>query len=172
MKTFLVSSIIAVATVLSAHAADVTSKLSEVHLCCGSCVSGVKDAVSDVQGVTPTVDRTNRTVTLTGPDAATLQKAVDSLVAAGFYGKTDGTVKISSDTGAKGEKVQKMKIQGLHLCCGKCVTTVNSVLKTVPGVTGNTAKTDAETFEVTGDFTDTDVMNALQKEGMTGKVVK
>jgi len=52
---------------------------------------------------------------------------------------------------------------------GKCVKAVKEALDTVPGVTGNTAAKDAKTFEVTGDFNDTDVFAALQKAGLTGK---
>jgi hypothetical protein len=37
-------------------------------------------------------------------------------------------------------------------------------------VTGNTATKGAKSFEVTGDFKDSDVFDALQKAGLTGKV--
>jgi hypothetical protein len=42
----------------------------------------------------------------------------------------------------------------------------------VPGVKEQTATKGAKTFEVTGDFNDQEVLTALQKEGLTGKVAK
>ena len=65
--------------------------------------------------------------------------------------------------------VQSIKIENVHLCCGKCVKAVNEVLATVPGVTGNTAAKGATSFEVTGNFNDKAVFDALQKAGLTGQ---
>ena len=45
---------------------------------------------------------------------------------------------------------------------------VSEALGTVPGVTGNTAAKGAKTFQVTGDFNDKVVFDALQKAGLTG----
>ncbi len=158
------------ALTLTARAADVTVTITDVHICCQSCVKGVAKAVADVSGLTAKADEDASTVTLTGPDTATVQKGADALVAAGFFGKSsDASVKISADTGAKNQTVQSIKIEGLHLCCGKCVKAVNDVLGTVPGVTGNTAAKGAKSFEVTGNFNDKAVFDALQKAGLTGK---
>ena len=63
-----------------------------------------------------------------------------------------------------------MTITDLHLCCGKCVSAVHKTVSAVPGVTGDTATKGAKSFDVTGDFNDKDVMDALQKAGLTGKV--
>jgi len=151
--------------------ADVTVTMSKVHMCCGSCVKAAQKIVATVDGATGVADQTNRTVVITAPDTATAQKAVDALVKAGFFGETkDEGIKIVSETGAKGDKVQTLKVVGVHLCCPKCVKGVNKVLADVPGVTGNTATKGAESFEVTGDFKDSDVFDALQKAGLTGKV--
>ena len=161
---------IALALTLSARAADVTVTLTDVHLCCQSCVKGVAKAVADVTGLTAKADQDAETVTLTGPDTATVQKGADALVAAGYFGRSsDAKIKVNARTGAKNQKVQSMKIEGLHLCCGKCVKAVAEALATVPGVTGNTAAKDAKTFEVTGDFNDKAVFDALQKAGLTGQ---
>jgi copper chaperone CopZ len=171
MKTTLVSIIAAFALVLSARSAEVTAKLSAVHLCCQSCVKGVQAAVGKVQGASAAVDKDERTVSLTGPDTATVQKAADALVAAGYYGKSsDASIKLSASTGAKGRKVQSLKVDGVHLCCGKCVTAVDEAVKSVPGVKSHTAEKNAESFEVKGDFNDKAVFTALQKAGLTGKV--
>ena len=101
-----------------------------------------------------------------------MQKAADALVAAGYFGKSDGGVKLNAHTGAKGHKVQSLKVSEVHLCCGKCVTAVSEALKSVAGVQGNTAAKGVETFEITGDFNDKDVFAALHKAGLTGHVAK
>lgn len=158
------------ALTLTARAADVTVTLTDVHLCCQSCVKGVAQAVADVTGLTAKADQDAGTVILTGPDTGTVQKGADALVTAGFFGKSsDASIKINADTGAKNQTLQSIRIEGLHLCCGKCVKAVNQVLATVPGVTGNTAAKGAKSFEVTGNFNDKDVFDALQKAGLTGQ---
>lgn len=168
MKTTFAALILALT--LTARAADVTVTLTDVHLCCQSCVKGVARAVADVAGLTAKADEDAGTVTLTGPDTATVQKGADALVAAGFFGKSsDAAIKINADTGAKNQTVSAIKIEGLHLCCGKCVKAVKAALDTVPGVTGNTAAKGAKSFEVTGNFNDKDVFDALQKAGLTGQ---
>ena len=154
---------------LSLRAADV--KLTDVHLCCQSCVKGVTKAVSGVSGVTATSSMDDDTVSLTGPDTATLQKAVDALTAAGYYGKcSDPSIKVNAETGAKDQKVQSMKVDDVHLCCGKCVKAVGEALGSVAGVTGNTAAKGAKSFTISGDFNEKDAMAALQKAGLTGHV--
>ena len=172
MKKILALASLAMALTLagSVRAADVTVTITDVHLCCQSCVKGVAKAEADVAGLTAKADQDADTVTLTGPDTATVQKGVDALVAAGYFGKcSDATIKINAETGAKNQTVQTMKIEGVHLCCGKCVKAVSEALGTVPGVTGNTAAKGAKTFEVTGNFNDQAVFDALQKAGLTGR---
>jgi len=173
MKILLASITTALVLTFSARAADVKSTISEVHLCCQGCVKGVDKALGGIKGLSAAVDQDAETVTLTGPDAATVQKGADALVAAGYFGKsTNAGIKMSSDTGAKGEKVQTLKLEGVHLCCGKCVTAVDKAVKSVAGVKEHTAKKNAQSFEVTGDFNDKEVVEALQNHGLTGKVVK
>ena len=173
MENSLTSIVIACALTLSAGAADVTAKITSVHLCCKGCVTGAEKAVATVKGATAAVDADAETVSLTGPDKATVQKAADALVAAGFFGKSgDAGVKMAGDTGAKGKQVQSLKLEGVHLCCGKCVSAVDKAVKSVSGVKEHTAKKNAETFEVTGDFNDKEVIEALQSAGLTGKVAK
>jgi copper chaperone CopZ len=164
---------IAFAVATSALAADSQAKITDVHLCCKSCITGVEKAVGEVVGAKAEVDQDAGTVTLSGPDAATVQKAADALIAAGYFGKSkDSSVKLDASTGAKGQKVQSLKIEGVHLCCGKCVKAVDHAVKSVAGVKEQTATKGAKSFEVTGDFNDQEVFTALQKEGLTGKVGK
>ncbi len=150
--------------------AETSVTLSDVHLCCKSCVTGAEKAVAKVSGATAAVDQDAGTVAIKAPDAPTAQKAVDSLVAAGYFGTSaDPVVKVKETRGAKDAKVTKLAVNDVHLCCKKCVTTVNKAISGVKGVTGNTAEKGAKTFEVTGDFNAKEVFTALQKEGLTGK---
>jgi periplasmic mercuric ion binding protein len=170
MKLRIISAITALAFTLSARAADVSIKLADVHLCCSSCVQGVEKAVGHVPGVTAAADMDEGTVSLTGPDAATVQKGVDALTSAGYFGQSsDPALKVNAATGATGQTVQSLQVEGVHLCCGKCINAVNTALASVTGVTANTAAKGAKSFTVTGDFNDQEVFAALQKAGLTGK---
>jgi copper chaperone CopZ len=156
----------------SAFAADVSVTLSNVHLCCDSCVTGVTKALSGVKA-TSEADKDAETVVLTAADKPTLQQAVNALVAAGYFGKSsDADIKMVNDSGAKDATVEGTDVNGVHLCCGKCASTVNDVLATVPGVTGTTAKKGAKTFSIQGDFNQKAAINALDNAGLAGKVSK
>ena len=173
MKVTALSFISACALLASAGAADYSAKLSEVHLCCKGCVNGAEKAVSSVPGATATADQDSGSVTITAPDLATAQKAANALVKAGYFGKSsDPELKLNARTGAKGQKVQTLQVEGVHLCCAKCVKAVDRAAKSVAGVKEQTATKGAKSFEVTGDFDDKELFAALQKEGLTGKVGK
>ena len=170
MKTTFVAGAMIYGLMLTAQAAESSTKLEDVHLCCQSCVKGVQAAIAKVPGASATCDKDAGTVTLSGPDRATVQKAADSLVQAGYFGKSsESKIKMSNKTGAKGESTKTLKVEGVHLCCGKCVTAVNDAVKAVPGVKETTAMKNAKSFEVTGDFKDKDVIEALNKAGLAGR---
>ena len=173
MKITILSLLTIIGLVIPSQAADVSVKLTDVHLCCKACVTGANKAVATVKGVTAVADEESETVTLTAADNASLQKATDALVASGYFGKsTSPDIKFAADTGAKGEKVKTLKVEGVHMCCGACANAVTRAIKDVPGATAHTAKKNAKSFEVTGDFNDKDFFDALQKQGLTGKVAK
>ena len=154
---------------VSSASAEVTTKLSGVHLCCQSCVKGVAAAAGKVAGAKLACDKDAGTVSITANDKATVQKAVDALVAGGYFGTSSNPdIKVTAHTAAAG-KVTTLKVSGVHLCCGKCVTAVSNALRTVKGVTGNDAAKGSETFTVTGDFSPAEVYAALEKAGLTGK---
>jgi periplasmic mercuric ion binding protein len=164
------SVVIALVLGYSVQAADVSTKISNVHLCCKACVNGVEKAVGAVSGATATVDKDAGTVELSAPDNATLQKAANAIVGAGYFGTSSNSkIKLEDNNGAKGKKVESLQVNGVHLCCGKCVKAVDAALKSVPGVESHTAVKDAESFEVKGNFNDAEVFAALQKTGLTGK---
>src|SRR5438477_8837281 len=110
MKKLLVGfAVVSLVTLSGSFAAraETSTKISDVHLCCQSCVKGVQKAVADVPDVTATVDKDAGTVTLTGPDKGSVQKAANALVAAGYFGKSSDTgIRMAHDTGAKGKKVE------------------------------------------------------------------
>ncbi|HLH56636.1 MAG TPA: hypothetical protein VKY92_23830 [Verrucomicrobiae bacterium] len=170
VKTAILS-LTALFTVSVAASAEVAAKISDVHLCCKGCVNGVQKAVDSVDGAKASIDSDAGTVELSGPDRATVQKAADALVKAGYFGKTEA-VKLDSSTGAKDQKVQSLRVEGVHLCCGKCVKAVDKAVKSVPGAKEHNAVKGAKAFDVTGDFSDKDLFTALQKEGLTGHVAK
>jgi len=169
MKTILAGIVAALAFVFSAHAAEATVKISQVHMCCGSCVNDIEAAVGKVKGVKVAADKSARTVDLTAADNATLQKAANELVKAGYFGTSSSSeVKMNAKTGAKGQKVQSLTVNGVHLCCAKCVKAVDEAVKTVPGVTSHSAAPAAKSFKVVGDFNDQAVFDALNKAGLAG----
>jgi len=173
MKNLIVTAIATLALTLAVRAGEVSARLTDVHLCCPSCVKGVKKAVEGVQGASASANQDEGTVTLTGPDTATVQKAADALVAAGYFGKSsDPSIKLNAETGAKDQNVKSLEVENVHLCCGKCVKAVNTALGEVKGVTGNTTTKGAKSFTVNGDFNDKEVFAALQKSGLTGQAGK
>ena len=173
MKKLLLPVVAVFALAFSGRAADVSVQLTDVHLCCQSCLKGVQAVAAKVSGLTAVADQDEGSIKLTAADEATLQKGVDALVGAGFFGKSsDPKIKVNAETGAKDRKVTELKVEGVHLCCGKCVKAVNGVLEGVPGVKANTAAKEAKSFTVSGDFNEKEVFEALQKAGLTGKVGK
>jgi copper chaperone CopZ len=160
------------AMLVSARGADVTTKITDAHLCCKSCVNLAQKTVADnVPGATAVASQEDDTITVTGPDTATVQKAANALVKAGYFGKSSNAdIKITPNTGATGQQVQTLDVSNVHLCCPKCAKAVTDALTAVPGVTSTSGVAkDAKTFQVKGSFKDSDVFAALQKVGLTGK---
>ncbi len=150
--------------------AETTVNISDVHLCCKSCVVGAEKAVAKAKGVTVAVDKDGGIVTLTGADKAAVQSAVDALVEGGYYGKSDRAEIVVKDlSGAKDGKVSSMTVDDVHLCCDKCANAAKKALAKVKGVSSDTAEKKVTSFEVKGDFNPKEVMAALQAAGLTGK---
>ena len=161
---------VALTAALATPPADSTVTLSGVHLCCQNCVRGVTTALTPVKGVTANSDMAAGTVVLTAADKETLQKGVDALITAGYYGKSsDSAIKVSDATGAPEGKVKTLDITGVHLCCTSCVTAVKGVLGKIDGIKTDTVKSRATSFTVTGDFDAKNLFSELQKAGLTGK---
>jgi mercuric ion binding protein len=152
----------------SLAAASSTITLEKTHLCCPSCVKAAQDAVTSVPGATAVCDQQAKSIVITAPDDPTAQKALDALVAAGFYGKaTGGTV--TDDSGAPTGNVQSLTLTGMHNCCGKCVKAINKLIKSVPGATGK-IEADSQTVTVTGSFDAQKLVQAFNDAGFSVKV--
>jgi copper chaperone CopZ len=171
MKTRLFAVACAALFFVSAANADTTVELKGTHLCCGACVRAVNDTLKGIEGVTGKCDQKAKTVTITAKDDAAAQKAVDALAAAGFHGTTNSdTVKVKDDSGVKAGKVKTLTLTNVHNCCGACTSAIKNTVKKVDGVTGDTLKAKADTFDVTGEFDAEAVVKALNAAGFHAKV--
>ncbi|MCB1230699.1 MAG: cation transporter [Verrucomicrobiae bacterium] len=141
--------------------ADTTVTLSGVHNCCKSCAKGIDKAVT---GAGATAEIVDTTVTITAKDEAAAQKAVDGLLAAGYFGEGATAPEIAD------AKTKSATVSGVHLCCGKCVKAVEKAVTSVKGATSHTAEKGAKTFTVEGDFSTAELAAALNKEGLNGTI--
>ena len=146
-------------------------ELKGVHLCCDACVDGVSAALKDVEGVESRCDIGNRTVTLTADDNAAAQKALGALAAAGYHGET-GNPQLAMKAQGKipQGKIKLLKVSGIHNCCWPCCKAIKGAIKTVAGVTGDTATSEATAFEITGDFDAPALVQALHAAGFSARV--
>ncbi len=170
IKTGLV--LLSAAGMLGAAAlAETKVEVGNVHLCCPGCVKAVGSALKGVDGVTGVCDQKAKTVTITAPDDATAQKGIEALAAAGYHGHLETkAVHFPRDSGATKGKVSSLTVTGIHNCCGACNKAIKTAVKTVPGVTGDTAKPKSDSFEVTGDYEATELIRALHEAGFHVKV--
>lgn len=171
MRSLAVAATMGAMTLAGAALAETKVEVKGVHLCCGSCVKGVASALKKVDGVTPACDRDSETVTITAPDDATAQKALDALAAAGYHGETgSSTLAIKSEENLPKGTAKTLTLTGVHNCCGSCNKAIKAAVKSVDGVKGDTAKPKGTSFEVTGDFNAADVLKALNAAGFHAKV--
>ena len=148
----------------SASAAEAT--LTGVHNCCNSCKKGIDAAVTGA-GAKAKIDK--GTITVTADDDAGVKKAVAALMAAGYFG--DGAPAGDAAPAAPSDaKAKSVTVEGVHLCCGKCVDAFNKAVKTAPGVTKTDAAKNAKTVVVEGDVSPKDVLDALHKAGLNASV--
>jgi copper chaperone CopZ len=172
-RLLLVAGLACVLAGMGAARAETKVELKDVHLCCGGCVKAVGNIIKKVDGAKVVCDRKTRTVTLTAPDVATAQKALDALAAGGFHGKSGSKdAAMKDDSGVVKGKVASLKLTGAHNCCGACCKAIKATVKKVKGVTGDTATPKGPTFEVSGDFDAADLVKALNDAGFHVKVAK
>jgi len=149
-----------------ARGAETKVELKGVHLCCPGCVKGVAAALKDLEGIKPACDQENRTVTILAPDDATAQKALDALAAAGYHGELgNSSLTLKKESNIPSGKVKSVSLTGVHNCCRACNRAIKEAVKTVNGVTGDTAMPKGDSFDVTGDFDAAQVVKALNAAG-------
>lgn len=161
MKTPALISALSLSLSLGAFA-DSSIVLNGVHNCCKKCDNGITEAVAKVSGASAQVEKNK--VTVTAKDEATAKRAVASLVSNGYFGE-GATAPAVVDA-----KVKSATVDGVHLCCGKCVTAVENAVTSVSGVTGHTATKGATSFKVDGDFNTKELAAALNKNGFSGQI--
>jgi copper chaperone CopZ len=118
----------------SAVRAEEKVEVKGVHLCCNACVKSVAGILKKVEGVSDAkCDRATKTVTFTATDAATANKAFDSLAKGGFYGTAviagkERQLKLVAPKG----KVNSVTVNDVHVCCKACQS---AIAKLFPGTT-------------------------------------
>lgn len=161
MKTTTLASALILALHFAALA-DSSIVLTGVHNCCKKCDTGIIEAVAKVEGATAQTEKGK--VTITAKDEETAKKGAASLVSNGYFGK-GATAPTVTDA-----KVTSATVSGVHLCCGKCVTAVETAVKAVAGVSGLDATKGAKSFKVEGDFSTKELASSLNKNGFSGDI--
>jgi copper chaperone CopZ len=151
--------------------AETKVELKGVHICCGQCVRAVAGIVKSVDGASAKCDQKAKTVTITAADDETARKAIAALAKGGFHGTTDNKdLAMKAEEGVPSGKVKSVTVSGIHNCCPACCRDIKAVLKKVDGVTKDTARPRAASFEVSGDFDAAELVKALNEAGFHAKV--
>jgi copper chaperone CopZ len=161
----MLASVSALAVLGAAALAETKVEVKGVHLCCGACVKGVATALKGID-VKPACDRDAKTVTITAPDDATAQKALDALSDAGYFGTVDGKgLTLKSPSNVPAGKVTTLSLSNSHNCCKACCVAIKKAVGSVSGVSGDTAQPKKADFDVTGQFDASAVIKALNDAG-------
>jgi hypothetical protein len=134
-------------------------------------VNAAKGLLAKIDGVTDAkADQKTKTITFTAKDEAAAKAGVEAIFKGGFAGKVtrDGKAfKVSLPPIAKGDKVAKVVVKDVHVCCGQCVTGVKNLFKeSKVSIEGKGAQ---RTVIVEGDnLTVVGVVEALRKGGFNG----
>lgn len=173
MKTPLVLSLALLSLASLATAAETTVTLSGVHNCCKGCANGITKAAEGIKDVTVTPE--GKTVKITAKSKMNAKKAAEAIIAAGYFGTSDAESSSSSSSSSStkaSKKLTSATVTGAHLCCGKCVTAVSDAVKTVTGITKSNIVAKESTFTVEGEFTEGELLAALNKAGFNGTIGK
>ncbi len=156
--------------------APLTVTISDMHLCCKGCTSAVEKAVAKVPGVQCTTSEEESNTLLSAGDSRAVQKAIDEIAAAGFYGTLDNTAVEFKPIKFNPGNVKKLEVAHIHNCCMTCTEAIQGAVDSVSGVTSNSVKNKQVSFVVEGDFSPDEVVKSLQAAGfyptIKGKVAK
>lgn len=142
--------------------------LWDVHICCNSCVDRIQKTALKIKGAVTKVDKTGQNVVVRSNSKDTLQKVLDAIGTAGFYGDADSNfndLKIRSPKGGD-SLVESATFSGVHLCCDDCVDAVRKALGDVAGVTDFKVTKGESSFVVKGSFKPAEVVEALHAAGL------
>ncbi|MEX2577875.1 MAG: SHD1 domain-containing protein [Verrucomicrobiales bacterium] len=143
--------------------------LAGVHLCCGGCKKSVEAAVSDMADLR--VIMTDDSITVGGKSGKSVQKALDAIAAAGFYGVSDNEAVAIAEGAAGDEEVGSVTVSGVHLCCGKCVRAIDDIVAGLDGAAEHDAEKGTESFTITGEkIVPAAVLASLRAAGLNGAV--
>ena len=136
MLTRWFSSLTIVLSAGSIFAGEVT--VSNVHLCCGSCIAAVDEALTDVAGVSDVgADQNSKTIRFAAADDKAAAAGIEALARHGFFGKAkhgDKKLDFPANGAKKGDKANTIVLNGVHLCCGACGTGAKKSLDNVAGL--------------------------------------
>ena len=140
-----------------------------VHLCCPSCVKSVQGILSKVEGVTDVAcDRNAHTVTFSSADHKTAESAFHALLKGGFYGQaSDGGKALKTKNPGSKDKVDKVTVTQVHVCCNSCRKAIQSLFKDATiTYAGSGAQRDVTIAGTNLDAAT--VMDTLRKAGFNG----
>ncbi len=148
--------------------------LAGVHLCCDDCVAAVAGIGRGGGRALPEEvalvgDRSNKTILVRAASDQDAQRALDVLLAAGFYGVSNHVEVRMPDLERDGRIADAMVVRGAHLCCGGCVKAFVAAVESVAGVERCEAEKGAVSAKVAGkSFKPYEVMLALRESGFGG----
>jgi mercuric ion binding protein len=147
--------------------------LTEIHLCCGACTKALTKAAK-VDGVQVDVHQDEGTAILTGATYGDIQKSLESIAKAGFYGKIEDDTQNGKlhfpEIKTPDGNVKKLAVRHIHNCCRGCSDAIVAAIESVDGVTKNTVKPKKVDFVVEGDFDAGEVVEAIQNAGLNPSI--
>src|SRR5262245_26873855 len=158
--------------VAPAALAETKVTISDTHLCCGQCLRAVDATLKDMPGVKHTSSQQAKTIEIVADNDEAAQKAIDSLAAAGFYGKLNNDKLKYKPVASADSNVTKLELAGIHNCCGQCTTAIKNAVTKVNGVSGTDIAARKTDFAIEGNFKPSDVVKALLDAGFYVQVKK
>lgn len=155
------------------QAGEVTVK--KVHVCCGACVTAVKKALTDLEGISnANADQKSKTITFVAADDAAAKRGIEALAKTGFHGTAthgDKAVEFPKSNAKKGDKADTVTFAKVHLCCPACVKGANEALKGVKNVKGIDVSQKTGIITLTGEGIDVlEAISALNDGGFHGNL--
>lgn len=66
--------------------------------------------------------------------------------------------------------VKRLRLSGIHNCCGPCCDAIQEAIESVPGVMSDTAEPGEDSFEVIGNFSPAELIEALHGAGFHAEI--